>query len=299
MLYIDEIMQAVEASDVENALKLFEKHRATHGKEPEFIAVQAIFYVQTQELETARDILVDGVAKHPTNTDLLYNLGYVYQSLGFENEAKEYYTRSMESTDDAALIDELKQLCAELEASLESLQHTNADDEYLNELVNKSELEIIGIINNKDHDVPTIISELMTILPMTDKPGLIIIKASAADIYALQRDPLFIKEFADFRLRAPRLGYLTIDTSTLSISVLSQDELNEMVFDIDPNVITPDSFRLLVRRLAFGIKPEQTKNALSTAFRTGRLSEEEIANILYATWVDMSTLNEITDLIKD
>ena len=298
MLYIDEIMQAVESSDVENALKLFDKHRINHGDEPEYIAAQAIFYVQTQELETACEILLEGIAKHPQNTDLLYNLGYVYQALGLYTEALEYYERSMASTDNTDLIDEIKQLCAEIDATPEFTHQTRTNDIYISELISGSDLKPIGVLYNDDHDVPEIISELIKLLPQMDKPGLIIIKANAAKIYELQRDRVFIKEFAKFRIGRPKAGYLTIDTSKLIISTISQDELIAMDFEFDTDAVTSEMFRKLVRRLALGIKPEQTKKALSAAFRTRRLNDEEVAAILHATWIDMSKLSEITDLIS-
>jgi len=117
MVYIDEIMLAIETMDVKNALKLFEKHQDEHGNEPAFIAAQAILCVQTQELETARDILLDGIEKHPDNADLLYNIGYVYHSLGLGAQALVFYNRSMENTEDADLIGELKQLCDDIKSS--------------------------------------------------------------------------------------------------------------------------------------------------------------------------------------
>jgi hypothetical protein len=175
---------------------------------------------------------------------------------------------------------------------------TSIDDVFLTELISKSELDLLGIINNEDFDVTEIISELMKLLPFTEKPGLIIVKAKAADIYALQRDPVFKKEFADFRISVPKIDCLTIDTSKLCISTLSKDELDAMDFEINPDEITPETFRLLIRRRAFGIEPENTKKALSCAFRTGRLNTDDIATILNATWVDMSRLNEVLDLIE-
>ena len=175
---------------------------------------------------------------------------------------------------------------------------TSIDGVLLTELTSSSSLELLGIINGNDYNVPEIISELMKLHPLTKDPGLIIVKAKAADIYALQRDPIFKKEFAGFRIGVPRIDCLTIDSSKISISTVSNDELNAKDFDIDPDEITPETFRLLVRRLAFGIETEKTKKALSGAFRTGRLSEEEIANVLHATWIDMSRLNEIFDLIE-
>jgi len=149
-----------------------------------------------------------------------------------------------------------------------------------------------------DYDVTEIVSELIKLLPLTENPGLIIVKAKAADIYALQRDSTFIKEFSGFRVNVPRTDCLTIDTSMLNISTLSKEELDMMNFDEDPDEITPETFRLLVRRLAFGKDAEKTKKALAGAFRSGRLSEEEIANILHATWIDMSRLDEIFALIE-
>jgi len=174
---------------------------------------------------------------------------------------------------------------------------TNIDDVFITELISRSDLVLIGMINNKNHDVTEIISDLMKLLPLTNDPGLIVVKAKGVDVFALQRDPVFKKEFAGFRISMPKSDYLTIDTSKLTISTVSKDELGAMDFEIDTDEITPEAFRLLVRRLAFGIDIENTKKALSAAFRTGRLSEDEIATVLYATWIDMSRLNEIFDLI--
>ena len=290
MLYIDEIMGAVEALDIDKAMKLFDRYRFEYGNEPEFIAAQAIFYVQTQELESALDILSEGVSKHPDNTDLLYNLGYVYHSLGFGTQALEFYNRSIASTVNEELIDELKQLCAEIDA--------DPKDEYVTELINKSRLSLIKFINGEECNLDDIIMELKNLLPLQDSSGMIIIKANGSDIYTLQREPMFKKEFAQFRPVSPKAGYLTINTSKPTVDTLSKDNLNDMDFEINSDAITPETFRLLVRRLEFGIETEKTKKALSNAFSTGRLSEEEIANILHATWIDMARINEITDLIK-
>jgi len=86
--------------------------------------------------------------------------------------------------------------------------------------------------------------------------------------------------------------------TNLSISIISHRELNEIDFSVDVNSVTPGVFRTLVRRLAHGIDIEHTKELLSAAFKTGRISDNEIAEILHATWFDMSKINEILELIE-
>ena len=283
MLYIDEIMGAIESLDIENALDLFDKYRPEYGDEPEYISAQAILCIKTHELESARDILLNGLEKHPDNTDLLYNLGYVYQALGAFSQAREFYTRSIKSTDNAELIDELTHLCIELDVT---------------ELTIKSGLELISFIYNEDYDANDIVSELLDLPPLTDTQGLILVKAKDADIFALRRDPSLLKRFAGFRVSVPKRGYLKIDTSALSVSTISPDELRVMDFSFDPDAITYDIFRLLLRRLAFEVETTESKKALSNAFLSGQLGTEEIASIIHATVIDKSRQNEIIELIQ-
>jgi hypothetical protein len=127
---------------------------------------------------------------------------------------------------------------------------------------------------------------------------LIIVTAKGDDIFALRNDPMIKKELACYRSSVPKTGCFIVDTSALNITTMSKDELMAMDFNIDSEAITSETFRSLVRRMEFGFDMDNTKKALSNAFSTGQLSEDEIAKILHGTWIDKSRLNEITDLIK-
>jgi len=123
--YIEEILKAIENADYERALELIDEHRGEHEFEPEFITAQAILCLQTQEYEIARDILLDGVGKHPENADLLYNLGYTYHCMADGKQALEFYRQAMERTDDADFIDEIKMLCVDIESSPDFIRSEN------------------------------------------------------------------------------------------------------------------------------------------------------------------------------
>jgi len=165
--------------------------------------------------------------------------------------------------------------------------------------MNEKSFESCNIIHVDctDYDVCDISSLIAKLLPLTDTPRQINVKANGSVIYALQRDPLFTQKFARFRINVPNSNCLIIDTAVLDISTISGDDLSTINFSIEPEEITPETFRILVRRLTFGLESEKTKRALSAAFHTGRLNEEDIAKILFATWIDESRLSEIFDLI--
>jgi len=114
MSYIDEIIEALEASNIATALDLIEKHRAEYGLKPEFITVQAMLCLKTQEFDTACDILHDGVKRYPENSDLLFNLGHVYQCMGNKKQAIKYYEYAAKYTDDVSIITEINQICMDI-----------------------------------------------------------------------------------------------------------------------------------------------------------------------------------------
>jgi len=216
MLYINEILKALENADFDGALKLIETHRIEHGNEPEFITVQAILCIKTQEFEVARDILLDGVSIHPGNADLMYNLGYTYNCMANVGQALECYKRAIELTDDEDFIGELKELCADIESSPEFIYPDKKNN----------------------------------------------------------------------------------DNSCDKVSIISQNELKSMNFDVDLNNTSHKKIRFLLRRLEFGIESEKTANALSTAISTGRVNKEDFSNVAAMAWIDKSRLNEIADIIN-
>jgi len=129
MNYIEDILKAIESMDYERALELIDEHRDEHEFEPEFITAQAILCLQTQEFEVARDLLLAGIDKHPDNADLLFNLGYTYHSMSDGKKALEYYMKASEQTEDADFINEIMDLCAEVESSPELMGLESADND--------------------------------------------------------------------------------------------------------------------------------------------------------------------------
>jgi tetratricopeptide (TPR) repeat protein len=214
MQYIDEILKAIESMDYECALELIEAHRAEHGFEPEFITAQAILCIQTQEFEVACDILLDGVAKHPQNADLLYNLGYTYHCMTNGEQALDCYKRAMELADNTDFIEELIQLCADIESSSRVL-----------------------CFNNE------------------------------------------------------------ADCSHNNVSIISQNELKSLNYDIDLSIVTREKVRFLLRRLEFGIEADKAGNVLSAALSTGCIDKEDFKSIIASSWVDKSRLNDFADII--
>jgi len=163
MMYVDEIMEAIEALDIEKALELFDKHRTNHGNEPEFITAQAILCIQTQELKVACDLLLDGISKHPKNADLMYNLGYTYECMADVTQALKAYKRAIELTDDESFINELTELCTDIESSPEFLYTENENTD--NTCVNTSIITLDELVSmNFDIDLSNLTPEKIKFL---------------------------------------------------------------------------------------------------------------------------------------
>jgi tetratricopeptide (TPR) repeat protein len=137
MSYINEIVKAIEISDIAGATDLIEKYRVEHEFEPDFIAVQAMLNLHIKEFKAARDVLIAGLEKHPGDNNLLYNLGYVYICINNGLKALECYEKLIEISNDATFITELKQICNDIKESREykqqlsnSISENNSHDNY-------------------------------------------------------------------------------------------------------------------------------------------------------------------------
>ncbi len=56
----------------------------------------AQFYILAQQYKEALKLLKDAVKKYPTNYELYYNLGIVYESLSMYDEARDAYRKVLE-----------------------------------------------------------------------------------------------------------------------------------------------------------------------------------------------------------
>ena len=66
--------------------------------------------MQEGNLDEAEKILLQGIKIDPYNIDLLFNAGYLYQSLGNFDKAVYYYGKVKDISDDDGLIEEVQEI---------------------------------------------------------------------------------------------------------------------------------------------------------------------------------------------
>lgn len=87
----NEIDKLLKINDTESALQMIRRYGEV-CRNYEYYAMLATAYFQQGELDRTLSVLLEGIAEHPLNTNLHFNLGIIYEERGMELNAVTHYT---------------------------------------------------------------------------------------------------------------------------------------------------------------------------------------------------------------
>ncbi len=79
---------------LEEAAEIIGAYEKIVRNDTEIISMKAVIAIEQHKLDTALEVLQEGLLLDSSNYDMLYNLGYVYEITGREELAEEFYKRA-------------------------------------------------------------------------------------------------------------------------------------------------------------------------------------------------------------
>ncbi|MBM7623039.1 sulfotransferase [Sporohalobacter salinus] len=90
----EKLKAIINNGELDKAQELITEYEDKFGLDAEFCSIKATVSIFRGELEKAKNCLVSGLSTKSLDFDLLYNLGFVYESLGKEKEAYNVYVKA-------------------------------------------------------------------------------------------------------------------------------------------------------------------------------------------------------------
>ena len=91
---MNSIEDSLNAGELDTAKMLIKEYEDIVGKDARICSAKAITLMIEQRLEEAKEVLLEGLKLEPDNSDLLYNMGYLYEQMGQIDKANYYYSKS-------------------------------------------------------------------------------------------------------------------------------------------------------------------------------------------------------------
>ncbi len=145
------IREAIQNEDLSRAKELIEKYDATNVPDIEVQSFKAVIAIMDSRLDEAEDILINAIEQYGANSDILFNLGYLYNLKGNMKKALDYLNDAYESADSREALDEIAQAISETEIELigKEKESLPADEMKTSVLVDKAE-NYIGEGNDEE-----------------------------------------------------------------------------------------------------------------------------------------------------
>lgn len=104
----DAIEKAINAGEFETAVTLINEYEDAVGQDAPICGFKGIVHMVAGELEQAESAFLIGIKLEPDNPDLLYNLGYVSESLGKYSAAIRFYESAINHAIEPELISDAR-----------------------------------------------------------------------------------------------------------------------------------------------------------------------------------------------
>lgn len=101
--------QLIEIGEIEAAKELLNKYKDLLKDDVEVYSIRAIIEIIDSNMYKAEDILLEGYSIDSTNFDLLYNLGYLYETLRKYQISLTMYTEALQNCSDKQNIKEVNE----------------------------------------------------------------------------------------------------------------------------------------------------------------------------------------------
>lgn len=99
----DTIKALISNGQIDQASELINQYENIVKDDIDILTMKSIVFMLSDRLSEAEDLLWKGLEIANTNSDILYNLGYLYQSQGKINRALNFYNRALQHTNDEEL----------------------------------------------------------------------------------------------------------------------------------------------------------------------------------------------------
>lgn len=146
--------ELIESGEIEFAKELIEKYKDLLKNDVEVYSMRAIIAMIEGKMEEAEQILLEGYKIDNSNFDLLYNLGYLYESMGINSSSLSYYKRAKIYCDDIGLDKELENKIDNLE------EYLDADRGIKENQINKKKKIVFFVKRGLDNFLTDIIDSL-------------------------------------------------------------------------------------------------------------------------------------------
>lgn len=132
----DNIQTLIEQGLIEEARNLINEYENIVKSDPSIYSMKGIMYIIEDDMHKAEEVLKLGLEKYQENFDILYNLGYLYQSLEKSDLAIYYYKKALRNTNNKEDIKEIHQVLNSLgvDETIESENMIDSEEMILEEL---------------------------------------------------------------------------------------------------------------------------------------------------------------------
>ena len=108
------IQSLIEQGFLQEAKTLISEYEDIVKDDAEIYSIRGVIAMMEGDMEAAEEILQAGLAVDEENFDLLYNLGYLYQSKQLNDKAIEFYQKAMQNANDESTANSLHEILKSL-----------------------------------------------------------------------------------------------------------------------------------------------------------------------------------------
>ncbi|WP_138496165.1 CDP-glycerol glycerophosphotransferase family protein [Paenibacillus pinistramenti] len=110
----DQISKYIEQGSLELAEQTIKEYEQSSGTDAPILSIKGILYFLQGKTDAAIDLLTAGHRLYDKDAHIMFNLGYIYQSVGNLNSASHYYTLAMKNSTEPELLEAARQQVAQL-----------------------------------------------------------------------------------------------------------------------------------------------------------------------------------------
>lgn len=100
----------INENDLSKASELLQKYEISYSDDIEIFSIKAVILMLSGKLDEAESVLLEGSSVDPSNFDINYNLGYIYEQKQMFDLAVQYYTNAFYLCSDNELREKVKVL---------------------------------------------------------------------------------------------------------------------------------------------------------------------------------------------
>lgn len=103
----DEIVRLVDQKNLNLAKDLIAQYENIISEDKDLYSIKSVIYSMEGNIDSAEDILIEGLNLYPNNVDMLYNMAYIMEIKECDEKALLFYKRAYNNTSDIDLKQEI------------------------------------------------------------------------------------------------------------------------------------------------------------------------------------------------